>query len=239
MTTGDDNGTRVLGLIAEHHDSIRDRLTDEQYQLLLTRLRALADTPPDDARAVRRAFQAVRLCLVVLPYDHPVREALDSVRLVGTAPVSRPTVLRTRDLLARLTADPPPPDTEADPPAPPDTEAIIDTVERRLLEAPALSDAEVRDRYRGSEPPPELIRLDDPDLGDRYPEFQFEPGGGAPYQVVLEVNRVLLADADPWGAADWWLSGNAWLGGGPPADLLGIRPDRELVGAAVALVEGD
>lgn len=50
---------------------------------------------------------------------------------------------------------------------------------------------------------------------------------------------MLLADADPWGAADWWLSGNAWLGGGPPAALLGIRPDRELVGAAVALVEGD
>ena len=230
MTTGDDSGTRVLGLIAEHHDSIRDRLTDEQYQLLLTRLQALADTPPDDARAVRRAFQAVRLCLVVLPFDHPVREALDSVRLVGTAPVSRPTVLRTRDLLARLMADPPPP---------PDTAAIIAVVERRLLDAPALSAAEVRARYRGSTPPPELIRLNDPDLGDRYPEFQFEPGCGAPYEVVLEVNRVLLADADPWGAADWWLSGNAWLGGGPPAALLGIRPDRELVRAAVALVEGD
>ncbi|EST20671.1 hypothetical protein M878_39260 [Streptomyces roseochromogenus subsp. oscitans DS 12.976] len=219
----------MLGLIGEHLDSIRAQLTDEQYQLLLTRLRALADTPPDDSRAVRRAFQAVRLCLVPLPFDHPVREALDSVRLAGTATVSRPVVLRTRDLLARLTADPPPPGTAA----------IIAAVELRLLHAPALSAAEVRARYRGSVPPPELIRFADPDLGDRYPEFQFEPGGGAPYEVVLEVNRVLLADADPWGAADWWLSGNAWLGGGSPAALLGIRPDRELVGAAVALVEGD
>ncbi|GHC81050.1 hypothetical protein [Streptomyces flavofungini] len=228
MTPGEDNGTRVLRLIDEHLDSIRDRLTDEQYDLLLTRLRALADTPAGDARAARRAFQAVRLSLVPLPFDHPVREALDSVRLVATAPVGDRVVLRTRDLLARLAATP----------APPDTAAIIAAVEDRLLHAPALSAAEVRTRYRGAAPPPELIRLTDPELGDRYPEFQFAPGGGAPYDVVLEVNRVLLADADPWGAADWWLSGNPWLGGGPPAALLGIRPDRDLVGAAVALVEG-
>ncbi|MGV4981601.1 hypothetical protein ACVB8X_00440 [Streptomyces sp. NRAIS4] len=230
MTPGEDSGTRVLGLIDEHLDSIRAQLTDEQYQLLLARLRELADTPPDDPRGVRRALQAVRLSLVELPYDHPVREALDSVRYAGTATIGGPVVLRTRDLLARLTADPP---------RPPDTAAIIAAVERRLLHAPALSAAEVHARYPGSAPPPELIRLADPDLGDRYPEFQFRPGGGAPYEVVLEVNRVLLADADPWGAADWWLSGNAWLGGGPPAALLGVRPDRDLVGAAVALVEGD
>lgn len=230
MTPGEDSGTRVLGLIGEHLDGIRAQLTDEQYQRLLTCLRTLADTPPDDSRAVRRAFQAVRHCLVHLPFDHPVREALDSVRLVATVSAGRPVVLRTQDLLARLTAGLA---------SRPDTAAIIAAVEGRLLQAPALSAAEVHARYRGAAPPPELIRFADPDLGDRYPEFQFKPGGGAPYEVVLEVNRVLLADADPWGAADWWLSGNAWLGGGPPAALLGIGPDRELVGAAVALVEGD
>lgn len=229
MNPGADNGARMLGLIEEHLDSIRDLLTDEQYDLLLTRLRALADTPSGDARAARRAFQAVRLALVPLPFDHPVREALDSVRLVATAPVGDLVALRTRDLLDRLTTAPAPP---------PDTAAVIAAVEHRLLRAPALSAAEIRTRYRGAAPPPELIRLTDPELGDRYPEFQFEPGGGAPYDVVLEVNRVLLADADPWGAADWWLSDNPWLGGGPPATLLGIRPDRELVGAAVALTEG-
>ncbi|MEV6133695.1 hypothetical protein AB0M05_44000 [Streptomyces violaceusniger] len=231
MTPGEDSGTRVLGLIDEHLDSIRAQLTDERYQLLLTRLRALAGTPPDDSRSVRRAFRALCLCLVPLPFDHPVREALDSLRLAGAAPVGHPAILRSRELLARLTADPSStPDT---------TVVIIAAVERRLLQAPALSAAEVRGRYRGSAPPPELIRLADPNLGGRYPEFQFESRGGAPYQVVLEVNRVLLADADPWGAADWWLSGNAWLGGGPPAALIGIRPDRELVDAAIALVEGD
>ncbi|MFF0017376.1 hypothetical protein [Streptomyces sp. NPDC005374] len=230
MTPGEDSGTRVLDLIDEHLDSIRAALPDGQYQLLLKRLRALADTPPDDARAVLRAFQAVRLCLLPLPFGHPVREVLDSVRLVATVPVGRPLVLGTQDLLARLTAAPPPP---------PDTAAIIAAVERRLLKAPALSAAEVRVRYGGAPPPPELIRLADPELGDRYPQFQFPPGDGTPYEVVLEVNRVLLADADPWGAADWWLSGNAWLGGPPPAHLLGLLPDRELVDAAVALVEGD
>ncbi|MGO4755345.1 hypothetical protein AB4212_43245, partial [Streptomyces sp. 2MCAF27] len=155
MTPGEDSGTRVLGLIGEHLDSIRAQLTDEQYQLLLTRLRALADTPPDDSRAVRRAFQAVRLCLLPLPFDHPVREALDSVRLVATAPVSLPVVLRTQELLARLTAGLASP---AAPPARPDTAAIIAAVERRLLRTPALLSAdEVRGRYRGSAPPPELI----------------------------------------------------------------------------------
>lgn len=229
MNRGEDSGEKVLGLVDAYLDSLRDRLTDEQYELLLTRLRALADTPTSDTRAARRAFQAVRLSLVPLPFDHPVREALDSVRLVGPAPVGHLAVLRSRTLLARITPDPDPP---------PDTAAIIAAAEDRLLRAPALSATEVRTRYGGAPPPPELIRLDDPERGDRYPEFQFEPGGGAPYAVVLEVNRVLLADADPWGAADWWLSGNPWLGGGPPAALLGIRPDRELVGAAVALAEG-
>lgn len=230
MNPGPDNATRLLGLIGEHLDGIRAELGDERYRLLLTRLRALADTPPGDSRAVRRAFQAVRICLDPLPFDHPITKALDSVRLVATVPDSHPVVLRTRDLLARIAAAPPPP---------PDTAAVIAAVERRLLRAPALSAAEVRARYPGSAPPPELIRFADPELGDRYPEFQFRPGGGAPYEVVLEVNRVLLADADPWGAADWWLSGNTWLGGGPPAALLGARSDRELVGAAAALVEGD
>lgn len=86
--------------------------------------------------------------------------------------------------------------------------------------------------------PPELIRFADPRGGERYPEFQFPEGCGSPYEVVIQVNRLLLADIDPWGAAAWWLSGNTWLGG-TPAALLGRLPDRELVGAAAALVEGD
>ncbi|NEC87929.1 hypothetical protein [Streptomyces sp. SID12501] len=231
MTAIDDNGTRVLGLIDKHLDSIRTDLTDEQYQQLLVGLRVLADTPPDDLRAVRRALQGVRHCLVpALEFDHPVRRALDSLRYIGTVPLRPLDPQRVRDLLARLAADPP---------SPPDTATVIAAAERRLRRAPSLSAAEVRARYGGSAPPAQLIRFADHELGDRYPEFQFRPGGGAPYEAVLEVNRVLLADADPWGAADWWLSGNAWLGGRAPVALLGVRPDHELVDAAVALVEGD
>lgn len=249
MTPGEDGGERILGLVEEHLDSIRAGLTDEEYALLLTRLRALADAPPDDARAVRRAFQGVRLCLLPLAWDHPARAAVDSVRFTGSAAAGPQAVLRSRALLARLAAGPPDPGRPGpgDPPGPggppapqraPDTAAIIAAAERRLLRAPALSAAEARARCGGAAPPPELIRLAHPDLGERYPEFQFRSGGG-PYGVVLEVNRVLLADADPWGAADWWLGANAWLGGSPPAALLGVRPDGDLVDAALALVEAD
>ncbi|WP_420882484.1 hypothetical protein [Streptomyces barkulensis] len=107
-----------------------------------------------------------------------------------------------------------------------------------LLRAPALSADEARARCAGAAPPPELIRLPDPELGDRYPRFQFAADGGTPHEVVLEVNRLLLADIDPWGAAAWWLSANTWLDG-TPAALLGRLPDRRLVEAAAALVEGD
>ncbi len=231
MTTGADGGADVLGLVEEHLDSIHDRLTDEEYELLLTRLRALADTPPDDARAVRRAFQGVRLGLLPLPFDHPVRAGLDAFRLTPTAPDRRLAVERTRALLARLAAGPP------DPPRSPGTAAVIAAAERRLLRVPALTAAEARTRCGGA-PPVELIILVDPDRGDRYPEFQFEPGDG-PYGVVLQINRVLHADADPWGAADWWLTANTWLDGGPPAAALGVRPDADLVDAAVALVAAD
>ncbi|MFD3521808.1 hypothetical protein [Streptomyces sp. NPDC058653] len=257
MNPAEEGPAKLLGLLQEHLGDIRAEVTGAQYELLLTNLRALADTPQDDPKAVRRAFQTVRLCLLdMLPSGHPVRGSLDSLRFTGTAAPDHRVVLRTGQLVALLRADPPPPpphtasntagDTAAETPADaaPDAAAVIAAVERRLLDAPALSATEVRARYHGSAPPPELIRIADPaldldpGLAYRYPEFQFRPGGGAPYEVVLEVNRVLLADADPWGAADWWLTDNAWLGGRRPAALLGERPDSELVGAAVALVEG-
>ncbi|WP_344031565.1 hypothetical protein [Streptomyces luteireticuli] len=52
------------------------------------------------------------------------------------------------------------------------------------------------------------------------------------------MNQLLLAHVDPWGAADWWLSGNAWLGG-PPVSFLGVLPDEALAGVARALVDGE
>ena len=216
---------RLLALIGEHRATIREALHDEQHALLLARLGALTEVAPDDDRAVRRALQGVRLALLPLPLDHPVRIALESVRLVA-APPGPTTVAGAQELMSLLSS--------LAPPSGPEATAAPD----QLLLAQALSAEEARARCGGAAPPPELIRLSDPQGGDRYPEFQFALGSGNPYEVVLEVNRLLLADIDPWGAASWWLSGNTWLGG-TPESLLGRLPDAQLVGAATALVEGD
>ncbi|MEU6510595.1 hypothetical protein [Streptomyces sp. NPDC046942] len=231
MNDGDAGAAeRLLALIGTHRDSIREALDDEQYALLLTRLAALAGTEPDDDREVRRTLQRVRLSLLELPVNHPVHVALDSVRLVA-APPGPQTVASAQDLLARLRLTSPP--YEATDPQP----VRADPELERLRQAPGLSADEARVRC-GGPPPPELIRLRDVRGGVRYPEFQFAEGDGTPYEVVLEVNRLLLADIDPWGAAAWWLSVNTWLGG-TPASLLGLLPDHRLVGAAGALAEGE
>ncbi|MGW1071204.1 hypothetical protein [Streptomyces sp. NPDC002537] len=222
---------RLLGLVGEHRDSIREALDGEQYALLLARLGALAGTAETDPKAVRRALQGVKRALVPLPLDHPVRVALDSsVRLAGHA-LDTAVVADARALLGRL----------SEPPTAPGTAAIIRAVQARLLAEPALNFPVAHTRCHSAglgEAPPELIRLDDVERGDRYPAFQFAGAAGGPIPVVLRVNRILLADIDPWGAADWWLSGNVQLGG-KPAALLGEVPDEQLVGAATALVEGD
>ncbi|MFG2986653.1 hypothetical protein ACGFYQ_36335 [Streptomyces sp. NPDC048258] len=228
----------LLALIGEHRESIRTALDEEQHALLLTRLSALAEAPPDDDMAVRRALQGVRLALRPLPFDHPVRDALDGVRLVAAPP--GPEAVTEALALINLLAEPvPEPVPEPDPTPDPTPDAAFrdDRAPDPLLREPALSAAEATARCGGA-PPPELIRLPDPPNGDRYPEFQFPAGGGTPHEVVLEVNRLLLADIDPRGAASWWLGGNSWLGG-PPVSLLGRLPDHELVGAATALVEGE
>ncbi|MBB5121295.1 hypothetical protein AF335_18205 [Streptomyces eurocidicus] len=254
----------LLALIGEHRESIRAALDDAQHALLLTRLSALTEAPPDSDMAVRRALQGVRLALRPLPFDHPVRAALDGVRL-ATAPPGPTTVTDALALVGLLTAAAPHPGPMTTglpepglmqagvpepalmpgsvpepglmPAAPPSTPFRDGRAPDPLLREPALSAAEVAARCGGA-PPPELIRLPDPPNSDRYPEFQFPPGGGTPHPVVLQVNRLLLADIDPRGAASWWLGGNSWLGG-TPASLLGRLPDHELVCAVTALVEGE
>lgn len=81
-----------------------------------------------------------------------------------------------------------------------------------------------------------VIKLDRDDGSASVPLFQFDESG-APLEVVLRVNWLLRADEDPWGAADWWFSVNAWLTE-PPFELIGRTPDDLLVAAAVAMTEG-
>ncbi|MGW8351897.1 hypothetical protein [Streptomyces wedmorensis] len=218
---------RLLALIREHRDTIRERLGEERYAVLLSRLEVFAAVASDDARGRRGALQGVRRALLPLPFDHPVRAALESSRLVA-APPGPASVAEARELLAWLSS----------PTLAPEPAGSGETRPDHLLHsASTFSAAEVRDRC-GGPPPSELIRVPGTRDGDRYPQFQFRADAGVPHEVVLKINRLLLADIDPWGAGTWWLTDNSWLGGAP-ASLLGRLPDHRLVGAAAELVEGE
>ncbi|MGW7239427.1 hypothetical protein [Streptomyces sp. NPDC054804] len=78
-----------------------------------------------------------------------------------------------------------------------------------------------------------LITLTDGRNTEHVPAFQLDPVTGTPYPVVVEINRMLSADEDPWGAADWWLGSNVWLNAAP-ARLLGTGADDVLRSAARA-----
>ncbi|MFJ9716776.1 hypothetical protein ACIRPQ_12640 [Streptomyces sp. NPDC101213] len=132
--------------------------------------------------------------------------------------------------------EPPHPDPAGPDPADP-VAAVLAAARRRLLAVPCRAAAPAGSTAAG-EGPADVIVLADPQDGPRSPDFQFDPDTGRPREIVVRINRILLADRDPWGAADWWLGRNSWLGG-PPASLLGRVPDDRLADAALALVEED
>ncbi|MGG2461485.1 hypothetical protein ACO0M4_16955 [Streptomyces sp. RGM 3693] len=119
-------------------------------------------------------------------------------------------------------AAPPPPE-EATPYRP-------DADDAWLLAEPAVPAASVD---LAADQTHDLILLTDENDVELIPTFQFDPGSGAPYPVVIEINRLLSAEEDPWGAADWWLGSNVWLDA-PPARLLGTGADDALRSAAWA-----
>ncbi|MGI5429604.1 hypothetical protein [Streptomyces sp. CA-179760] len=104
---------------------------------------------------------------------------------------------------------------------------VLGPVRERLLSEPSTPWTESAD--------PLLIVLSGPDGRRRLPLFQFE-AGAMPWRIALEVNSVLRAATDPWGAADWWLSRTTWWDG-TPASLLGRDRDVELLGAARELAD--
>jgi len=113
---------------------------------------------------------------------------------------------------------------------------VLGPVRDRLLAEPAL-DAEDLLQHGGAPFAPDLIRLRGEGGRVRLPRFQFSEDT-LPWPVVLEVNALLSADRDPWGAADWWLSANAWLGTSP-ASLLGTGRDHQLADTARFLMESE
>ncbi|MGW5420962.1 hypothetical protein [Streptomyces sp. NPDC003943] len=239
-----------VALLREHWPSTVAALDPDAREELAAVLRGLAGAT--DVQTVQTALRRLRRVLRALPDVHPVAAALrGAVRFTGTPDpqvVDRAPVLA---LLATLQASPggdvgtaPDPASDPDPsPAPiPDPAQAApgpdpDPVRARLLAVPSLAAADVA----AAPGDPGLIRLRHPELGYRYPRFQFSADGRdttRPLPVVGLINRLLMADRDPWGAADWWLGGNRWLRG-VPAELLGSVPDEELARAARELVEGD
>ncbi|QFQ95546.1 DUF3168 domain-containing protein [Streptomyces phaeolivaceus] len=105
----------------------------------------------------------------------------------------------------------------------------------RLLAEPALTAEELAEHFGGETEQPDLIRLPASGGPERLPAFQFG-ADGRPRPLVLTINAMLGAAADPWGVADWWLGPNPWLDA-VPATLLGAGLDEQLLAAASVVGE--
>ncbi|MFF8904851.1 hypothetical protein [Streptomyces olivaceoviridis] len=217
----------LLGLLESHWTTVITELGDDDLGQVSDALREMREeTAAGNPAAVARTVRRLKRTLSALPPDHPVAQALGGHRYAaGTRELPS---LTTIDAVIDVLGTPPP-----------DPAELLRSARRRLLDAPALTEAEhaalTPTPSGASDRPAELIRLRDPDHGIRYPRFQFRPGTAEPLPVVRRINVLLRADRDPWGAADWWLGGNRWLGG-VPAELLGILPDDALERAAAELV---
>ncbi|MEU6589589.1 hypothetical protein ABZ923_10235 [Streptomyces sp. NPDC046881] len=221
----------LLRLLETHWTTVVTGLDDDDLGRVSDALREMREeTVAGRPAAVARAVRRLKRTLAALPPDHPVSEALGGHRYAaGARELPR---LTTIDAVIGVLGTPPP-----------DPAELLRSARRRLLAAPALTEAEhaaltgsgATGPPGGPGPATGLIRLRDPDDGIRYPRFQFRPGTAEPLPVVRRINVLLRADRDPWGAADWWLGGNRWLGG-VPADLLGVLPDDALERAAAELV---
>ncbi|WEO94405.1 hypothetical protein A6P39_010525 [Streptomyces sp. FXJ1.172] len=221
----------LLRLLERHWTTVITALDDEALGQLSGILREMREeTAAGNPSAVARTVRRLKRTLSALPPGHPVCQALGGHRYAAGTP--KLPSLTTIDAVIDVLGTPPP-----------DPAELLRAARRRLLAAPALSEAERAalpggqgasgspEPYGGPGAPGGLIRLRDPDRGIRYPRFQFRPGTAEPLPVVRRINALLCADRDPWGAADWWLGGNSWLGG-IPADLLGVLPDDVLERAA-------
>ena len=242
----------VMRAIVQYWDSVEHHLTvadGQRLRALLERYSVGGATTEDQLDAIEEMAEMLSLAL---PDDHPVRRAIaDSgiVRSAGTLELDEELIAELRRILDEAAAIPraAPDGHDRGRAAPGAGQAVPDAghtgallpaeIEReataRLAAAPALSAADLRSR--GGDPGQQhLIRFDSRD-GPRFPLFQFD-SAGRPYPLVLSINALLDADADPWGVADWWLGPHAWLDR-PPAESIGEVADHVLLATAQAMVE--
>jgi hypothetical protein len=199
----------AIAALADYWDDVMSRLSADRAAELTGLINELGGT--DRPRVVTRIAD---ILVQALPRDHAVRRAL--VR--GDLFQHSVTDLAVLSQVLRERANP----TGSD---------ALRAVTARLLEAPALTEEEVR--QHGCDPDdPDLIRLERPDGARQWPEFQFTHYGA--HAVVREINSLLGAENDPIGVGDWWLSRNGWLDD-RPSRLIGTIPDERLVSAAAAV----
>ncbi|MBQ0847261.1 hypothetical protein J8N05_03360 [Streptomyces sp. BH-SS-21] len=234
------NTDELLALLVRHREELRQWLDDDQYRTFLTMLERLREAGADPERVGMAAMAVVRSLWPVPDEAGDLARALHkygrSVAVTAAVPSREAVLAALEALYAAPSSAPPEPRHEPDPVPEPDlVAAVVAAAKQRLLAEPSRAAAPVGSPAAGSGPA-DVIVLTDPEAGPRSPEFQFDPGTGRPRDIVVRVNRILLADRDPWGAADWWLGGNSWLGDRPAA-LIGQVPDDRLADAAQALVE--
>jgi hypothetical protein len=227
---------RSVRVWAAHWTDVSARLSGDTLRYLIDLAGQLRLASADQAAAIAETIGRVLDQVLpgddqVLPGDdHPVRQALDAPDTRGT------TVIEDwQEVAAELLRQAEDPDLAGDVPRAPSAAEVRFWTSRFLLAESALSEDELE--VRGQSPGDrDLIRLERHDGGEQWPAFQFG-ADGAPLSLVRIVNRLLDADGDPWGAADWWLGHNQWLDG-VPARLLGQLPDDLLLEAARAVDPG-
>ncbi|MCI2416178.1 hypothetical protein MOQ72_01975 [Saccharopolyspora sp. K220] len=200
---------RMLDVLTAEWDDVADQLDPESFTRLVVLVAELQDTSDSETSALI-AEDIASLLGDVLPVTHPVRRALAEPESRFQRPMVDWQQVST-GLRDRLTS--------SAPRANLDRLRAVDSLDAHQVEAAGGDPAD-----------PDLIRLPSDTGPDRWPAFQFD-AAGAPRELVRTVNRQLHADADPWGAADWWLGPNEWLGG-VPAELIGRVEDAVLIEAA-------
>ena len=215
--------------LASHRADISGVLSADTLRYLRELIGRLSQAGADDDMEI--AAEIGEVLDQVLPHDdHPVRQALDAETRRSATAVGDLAELAGQLLQEWDSAEP----ALAAAPSPSPAEVEFWT-SRWLLGQAALTADELRSRGQDLADP-DLIRLDRDDGGDQWPAFQFG-SDGATLPLVRAVNRLLDAEEDPWGVADWWFGHNQWLDG-VPARLIGRVPDDLVIAAARAVDPG-